>query len=164
MHRSVILAFALALGLCTAAGAGPQDLGTPPGADLSPGKRRPPRLAASPFVQHLFAPDLVLKHQLAIDLSEDQVTEIKKLIHETHSKTLDAQTDLQRVMERLAGLLSASPVDEAAALAASDQALSLEAQVKTARLSLLIRIKNLLDESQQMKLREIQRRPPQGAR
>jgi hypothetical protein len=111
-----------------------------------------------PFERHLFPPDLVLHNQLALGLSEEQLTGIKRLLKETQGRVVELQADLARVTERLGGILAPSRVDEAAALSASDEAMRLESFVKREHLALLVRVKNLLTEEQQETLRNL--RPP----
>ncbi len=111
-----------------------------------------------PFERHLFPPDLVLHNQLALGLSEDQLTAIKRLLKETQGRVVELQADLARVTERLSGILAPPRVDEAAALSASDEAMRLESLVKREHLALLVRVKNLLTEDQQETLRNL--RPP----
>lgn len=111
-----------------------------------------------PFERHLFPPDLVLHNQLALGLSEEQLTAIKRLLKETQGRVVELQADLARVTERLSGILAPSRVDEAAALSASDEAMRLESFVKREHLALLVRVKNLLTEEQQETLRNL--RPP----
>jgi Spy/CpxP family protein refolding chaperone len=113
------------------------------------------------FERNLFPPDLILSNQDALGLTDDQIAAIKKLLNDTHSKTLDVHVDLQRATERLTRATEPAKVDEAAALAAADQAMTLESQVKRLHLALMIRIKNLLTEDQQAKaaaLRQDRRR------
>lgn len=108
-----------------------------------------------PMDENLFPPDLLLSNQIALGLSDDQVAAIKTALGETHPKVIDVQTRLQRVAEQLDGQLEAPRVDEAAALNLASQAMDLEKQIKTAHMSLLIRVKNLLTPEQQEKARAL---------
>jgi len=56
-------------------------------------------------------------------------------------------------------LLKARPVDESAVLAQVDQVLNREREIKRAQISLLVRIKNQLNETQQNKLMELRHNP-----
>jgi len=69
------------------------------------------------------------------------------------------QWDMQSEAEKLVQLLKARPVDENAVLAQVDQVLNREREIKRAQISLLVRIKNLLTDSQQNKLMELRRKP-----
>jgi Spy/CpxP family protein refolding chaperone len=112
-----------------------------------------------PIARELFAPDLVMKHGREIGLDDKQRSAIREAVQKTQSKALDAQFDLQEESEKMARLLQASPVDEAAVLAQLDRVLALEREVKRAQIALLVRIKNQLTPAQQGKLRELRRRP-----
>ena len=74
------------------------------------------------------------------------------------SRFLELQWDVQAESEKMAKLLQASPVDEAALLAQADKVMGLEREVKRTHLSLLVRIKNLLTDAQRAKLTELRRR------
>jgi Spy/CpxP family protein refolding chaperone len=87
-----------------------------------------------------------------------QRTTIKAEIQKTQSRFVDLQWDLQAESERMARLLQARPVDEAAVLAQADRVMSLEREIKRAHLSLLVRIKNLLTELQRDKLLMLHRK------
>jgi Spy/CpxP family protein refolding chaperone len=108
---------------------------------------------------HFFSPEVVLKNQIALGLSEDQIVAIKNLLHEAHGRVLDYQTDLDRATERLHAAMEAPQVDEASAMAAAEDAMKLEAEVKKAHLELMLRIKNLLTEAQQAELMKMKPAP-----
>jgi len=113
---------------------------------------------------NLFPPELILMNQLALGLSTEQVTSIKKQVGETHGRVLDVQVDLHRVTEQLRAALENLKVDETAVLALASQAMDLEKQVKTAHLTLMIRVKNLLTADQQEKARALKPQRPMGPR
>jgi len=148
-----LAAFSLALGLAAAAHA------AGPGAPMHGGRGFH---EGPPMDRSLFPPDLILSNQIALGLTDDQTAAIKKMINETHQKVIDAQTSLQRTTEQLHTELSATKINEAAALSFATQAMDLEQQIKTAHMTLLIRIKNLLTAEQIAKLQEMRR--PGGGR
>lgn len=112
-----------------------------------------------PVAQAVFPPELVMKYRQEINLDENQSRAMKEAIQKAQSKFLDLQWDMQSEQQKLVQLLKAQPIDEAATLAQLDRVLNQEREVKKAQLSLLIRIKNLLTEAQQVKLRELRTRP-----
>jgi len=134
-----LAAFSLVLGLAAAAHA------AGPGAPMHAGRGFH---EGPPMDRSLFPPDLILSNQIALGLTDDQTAAIKKMINETHQKVIDAQTSLQRTTEQLHTELSATKINEAAALSFATQAMDLEQQIKTAHMTLLIRIKNLLTPDQ----------------
>ena len=129
----------------------------------APGERTRKSRMGVPMDRNLFPPELVLTNQLALGLSQEQVDAIKKLVGDTQARVLDVQTDLHRATEQLRAALDNTKVDEAAALGLASQSMDLEKRVKTAHLTLMIRVKNLLTEEQQEKARALrpERRPAQ---
>lgn len=117
-----------------------------------------------PMEHNLFPPELILMNQIAIGLSSDQVDAIKKQVGDTHSRVLDAQVDLHRVTEQLHAALEPPKVDEAEVLSLAAQAMDLEKKVKTAHLTLMIRVKNLLTADQQEKARALAPQRAEGPR
>jgi Spy/CpxP family protein refolding chaperone len=125
-------------------------------------RAQPPSPAPDPLAQHVFAPELVMRHAADIGLDDRQRAAVKDAVMKMQSRFLDLQWDVQGEAEKLARLLQASPVDEAAVLAQADKVMGLERDVKKAHLSLLVRIKNLLTEAQKAKLSELRRRGEGG--
>ncbi len=119
---------------------------------------QPPGAGPDPLAPYVFPPELVMRHAPDIGLDEKQRAAIKDLVVKTQARFLDVQWDLQAESEKMARLLQASPVDEAAVLAQADKVMGLEREVKKAHLSLLVRIKNQLTEAQREKLMELRRR------
>jgi Spy/CpxP family protein refolding chaperone len=117
------------------------------------------KTADDPIAQALFPPELVMKYQQEINLSDGQSKAIKEAIQRAQTKFLDMQWDMQAEAKKLIQLLKARPIDEGAVLAQVDQVLNREREIKKAQISLLIHIKNLLSEEQQNKLMELRQRP-----
>ena len=111
-----------------------------------------------PIARHLFPPDLLMKYQREIGLSESQRKTMLEAIAKSQTRFVELQWDSQGESEKLAQLLQARPLDEAAVLAQADRLMALERDVKKTHLSLLVRLKNLLSESQQRKLAELRPR------
>lgn len=105
-----------------------------------------------PIARYLYPPEAVLGHAQELALTEAQRSAIRGAVHEMQKRFLDLQFDLEERTETVSRLLQQSPVDEAKVLAAVDQVLALESQIKKAQLSLLIRIKNQLTTAQRAKL------------
>jgi Spy/CpxP family protein refolding chaperone len=152
MKRLVTLIFIFLFATATLAGTGAAPMGKPRMGGLGMG---------GSMDRNLFPPELVLMNQLALGLSEAQVDAIKKLVGDMQGPMLDVKTDLHRATEQLGATLDNTKVDEAAALGFASQAMDLEKRVKTAHLTLMIRVKNLMTEEQQEKARALMpgRRP-----
>jgi Spy/CpxP family protein refolding chaperone len=118
----------------------------------------PPSPGVDPVGRRLFPPELIMAHQQEAGLSDEQRGAILKEIEKAQPAILQAQWQLQAATEGLGRLLDPARVDEAKALAQADKVMSLEREVKRAHLGLLVRIKNVLSESQQSKLAELRGR------
>ena len=108
-----------------------------------------------PIGQSFFAPELVIQHQEAIALSEEQKAFLKTEIRQAQVKFTDWQWKLQDEMEKLVSLVKQPHVEEQASLAQLEKVLSIEREIKRAQVTLLVRIKNKLTPEQQAKLAEI---------
>ncbi len=165
---AVVLVVLAALGPATlwAVAAEPADgrNDPPPRGDRPGGERRGDRDRDSlsgrnvPFDQDFFAPDVVLRNQVALELTAAQLDALKKLINGTHAELLDIQADLERETELFKQAIAPSKVSENDAIARADRMLALEVRMKRAQLTLLVRVKNLLTDKQQATLRS--QRPP----
>lgn len=105
-----------------------------------------------PLEQHVYPPDLIMEHQSAIGLRNDQRQGLVAEVQQLQTDVVPLQFELSEAAESLARILSTPRVDEAAAIAEAERITTLEAQVKKRHLVLLIRIKNLLTEEQQRQL------------
>ncbi len=106
----------------------------------------------------VFAPDLVMRHQGEIGLSEDQKQSLIAELQGTQFDLVPVQLEISEAGESLTRLLGPPTVDEAEALAAAERVMQLETQIKMIHLRLVIRVKNLLTVEQQETLRRIQER------
>lgn len=107
---------------------------------------------SDPFEGALFTPEEVMRHQSAVDLSKEQRDRLIAEVTQAQADFLPAQMELAEHAEELKRQVAAPRIDEQAALAVATRLLELESQIKRRHLELAIRIKNLLDESQQARL------------
>ena len=115
-----------------------------------------------PIAEQMFAPELILRHQRAIGLSEAQKNALVADVKRTQAHLIDVQWELQRVADPLVDLLGKERPDEAQALAQLDKVLAVERDVKRSQLGLAIRLRNLLSAEQQRQLRELRALPTAG--
>ena len=108
-----------------------------------------------PIGQSFFAPELVIQHQEAIGLNEEQKTYLKTEIRQAQLKFAEWQWKLQGEMEKLVSLVKQPRVEEQEALAQLEKVLVIEREIKRAQVTLLLRIKNKLTPEQQAKLVKI---------
>jgi len=128
-------------------------------AQARPGQQRPgqQRARGSAIERILFPPELVMRHQAEIDLSEEQRQAVVTEVQSLQSDMVPLQFELGEAMEGLGQLLRAPTVDEAAAVAHVEKITALESRIKRRHFQLLIRIKNLLRPEQQQSLRRLRR-------
>ena len=108
-----------------------------------------------PIGQSFFAPELVIQHQEAIGLNEDQKNYLKTEIRQAQLKFTEWQWKLQDEMEKLVSLVKQAHVEEQEALAQLEKVLAIEREIKRAQVTLMVRIKNKLTPEQQARLVEI---------
>ncbi|MBI4659253.1 MAG: periplasmic heavy metal sensor [Verrucomicrobia bacterium] len=108
-----------------------------------------------PIAESLFPPELLMHHQDAIALSEEQKDFIHAAIQRAEPRIEELRRQLQDESETMAALLKKDRVEEQQALAQADKVLNLEREIKRTHLALLIGIKNKLTPRQQAQLKEI---------
>jgi len=104
---------------------------------------------------HIFPPEAVMHASRSIGLDEQQRAAITEAIREFERSQLELEWQIQDATQALTEIMRPSSIDEAAALAQAALVMDAETRMKQAHLRLLIRIKNLLSEEQQLKLREL---------
>ena len=114
--------------------------------------------AEEAYSRSLFSPDLVMKNQGQIGLTESQRTRIVREMSQAQTRFTEIQWTLSGEEEKLARLLEATSPAEASAISQLDKIMSLEQELKRAQMSLLLRIKSVLTEEQQMTLTRIRGR------
>ena len=107
------------------------------------------------FMQHLFAPELILENARAIGLDKEQRKAVIETIQQTQAQTAEVQWSVFEAAETLSELAAADPIDEEAMLATAREIFEAEGRIKEAHLSLLIRLRNQLTQNQRTKLAEI---------
>lgn len=121
-----------------------------------------PALAADqppdPIAENVFPPELVMQSGAEIQLTDAQWKDIKTEVVKAQGRFQSLQWDLQGEVAKLAGLLKGERPDEARVLSQLKGVLDLEREIKTAQITLLVRIKNALTHEQQARLAEIRAR------
>jgi hypothetical protein len=111
----------------------------------------------------VFTPELVMDHQAAIGLRPEQKDAIQKEVDKGQRDMQKLQWELSKDKEKLALALDQPKVDEAKANETAAELMKKENAIKTAHLSMLIRVKNQLDPAQQAKLKELRDGAPCAA-
>jgi Spy/CpxP family protein refolding chaperone len=105
--------------------------------------------------RELFPPELVMRHQEEIDLSEEQKDRLVREMQALQSDLVPLQFEMSEAAGKLRTALAAPRVDEQQAGDLADRLMSLESRIKRRHLALMIRIKNLLTPEQQDRLRDL---------
>ena len=108
-----------------------------------------------PVGNELIPPELIMQHQTEIELTADQRSQIESAIKDTQQQIVPLQFQMEASREKLVAALKAIPADETAALAAADDVMAHENQVKHLHVRLMIRIRNALTPTQIAKLRTL---------
>jgi Spy/CpxP family protein refolding chaperone len=109
---------------------------------------------SDPVAAALISPDVVMTHQDALGLTDNQRKAIQSDALGAQGKFASLQWQLSAATEKLATLLGAAHVDQGRAIAALDSVLSLERELKHTQLTLMIQIKNELTPDQQSRARQ----------
>jgi len=100
------------------------------------------------FKGKLFAPEIILEQRQALDLTKQQFAEIRAAVVELQSGIAEHEWDMQEAYQALMAELDRTPIDEVAVLEHANKALLAENQVKKKQMTMLIRLKNLLNAKQ----------------
>jgi Spy/CpxP family protein refolding chaperone len=114
-----------------------------------------PRPDEDVLARYLYAPELVLDNQQAINLSDRARLTIQEAMMQAQQRFMGLKFMMSKETETLRNLLRTGTVDSAAVLKQIDQMLGIEREVKHTQLSLMIRIKNTLTPEQQATLDRI---------
>ncbi len=112
-------------------------------------------LAQDTFQSELFSAETVLKYRSDLELSDEQVTNVKKIYSDNIATFNSIKWDLDALQVNLNKLISKSSIDEKEALAKMEEIAELEKKLKRQRLKMLVKIKNQLTEKQQNTLKEL---------
>ena len=115
------------------------------------------RAQGADLSENLFPPELIMQHQQALGLSEEQKNFFKTEVRKTQVLLTEAQWKLEDAVEKIAALLKSdqAKIDEPTVLAQLDKVFALEQDIKRTQMVLLIRLKNKLTPEQQARLREL---------
>ncbi len=107
------------------------------------------------FKSELYSADLVLKHRIHLDLSREQIDDIKNVYNKNMTKYNSLKWDLDSELAIIINDLSLPKIDSIATMQQMKKILALETELKLTKLSLLISIKNQLSADQQQKLKKV---------
>ncbi|GIV57522.1 MAG: periplasmic heavy metal sensor [Bacteroidetes bacterium] len=116
-----------------------------------------PARDADPLRQFFFSPELVTRHQEALNLSEDQREALKKEAVAAQTRYVSLQWELREAVQALRDVLAGDTVDEEEAVDRLHRVLDLEREIKETQLRLGVRIRNLLTPEQRRRLMQLRR-------
>jgi len=109
---------------------------------------------ADPIKQLLYPPELIMKYRSELNLDKQQENTIREELRGTQSAVFDLRWQMKDESERLAEMLQATPINEAGVLGQADKVMDLEQQVKLTHLTMLVRLKNMMNQAQLAQLKE----------
>ncbi len=96
----------------------------------------------------LYPPDLVMKHQQRLGITDAQRKNISKAVQRFQSEVAELQWTMQNDQQQLRQFFSGNTIATSEALTQAERVLDLESQFKLAHFKLLIAIKNEMTEEQ----------------
>jgi Spy/CpxP family protein refolding chaperone len=103
----------------------------------------------------LAPPELVMRYQRQLNITDDQREAIRGKINELQSAVQDLQWQLQDLNQALVEIVSGDSVDVNAAVLQFEQVLDAEASIKRNHMRLLLEIRNVLNREQRRQLQVI---------
>ncbi len=111
-----------------------------------------------PVGESFFPPELVMQHQQAIGLTDEQKESLKAELRKAQLKFTELQWQLQDEVEKMVALVKQDQVDEQQSLAQLDKVLAVEREIKRLQFMLVIMIKNKLTADQRARLTELKQK------
>ncbi|MEW6213367.1 MAG: periplasmic heavy metal sensor [Acidobacteriota bacterium] len=111
-----------------------------------------------PIGESFFPPELVMQHQQAIGLTDEQKEFFKAEMRKAQLKFTELQWQLQDEVEKMVSIVKHDQVDEQQSLAQLDRVLAVEREIKRLQFTLVIMIKNKLTPDQRARLAELRQK------
>ena len=108
------------------------------------------------FKGKLFAPNIILENQDALDLDKEQFTAIRAAVVEVQGSVAEHEWDLREAYMKVLADLDEVPIDEDKVMENVEAALLAENKVKQLQVTMLIRLRNLLTDEQVQYLQSLQ--------
>lgn len=113
-----------------------------------------PRADRQILAMGLYPPDLIMRHQQTLGITDVQRKAMLRLVKEFQNEVAELQWELQNKQQIMRQSLGQTRVDAKAVLPEVEAVLALESQFKLAHFKLLIAIKNELTEEQVKMIRQ----------
>jgi hypothetical protein len=100
------------------------------------------------FKMGLYPPDIIMRHQQQLGITNDQRSNISRAVKEFQSEVAELQWTMQNEQQLMRQSFSGYPIPTEEALTRAERVLGLESEFKLAHFRLLIATKNELTEKQ----------------
>lgn len=108
-----------------------------------------------PFKGKLFPPNVILEHKDQLNLTKQQFTDIRAAVVEVQSGVAEHEWDMAEAYQAMMAELDRETIDQAVILEHAEAALRAENEVKKKQISMLVRLRNLLNKEQIAYLRSV---------
>jgi Spy/CpxP family protein refolding chaperone len=155
MKTSIIITALLFTAVSLSAQPGRRVGGAGPGMGMGPQMRMANWDDREAMWQNFFPPELVMRFADQLEITKSQRDAILKSQNEADSKLNTLHWDLRDAMNALQKLVEADKVDAAKSKEALTKVIDIEKQIKITQITLMIDVKNQLNEKQIAQLKEI---------
>lgn len=108
-----------------------------------------------PFKGKLFPPNVILEHKDQLNLTKQQFTDIRAAVVEVQSGVAEHEWDMAEAYQAMMAELDRETIDQAVVLEHAEAALRAENEVKKKQISMLVKLRNLLNKEQVAYLRSV---------
>ena len=115
------------------------------------------------FSMGLYPPDIIMRHQQRLGISDDQRRNISRAVKEFQSEVAELQWTMQNEQQLMRQSFSGYRIPTEEALARAERVLGLESEFKLAHFRLLIATKNELTEEQIDMINKFVKKQREGA-
>jgi len=96
----------------------------------------------------LYPPDIIMRHQQALGITDEQRSSMLKLVRNFQSEVAELQWNLENEQQQMRQALADNTIDADAVMPRVQRVLEMESEFKLAHFRLLIAIKNELTDEQ----------------
>ncbi len=107
-----------------------------------------PRSHRAVLAMGLYPPDIIMRHQQALGITDEQRSSMLKLVRNFQSEVAELQWNLENEQQQMRQALADNTIDADAVMPRVQRVLEMESEFKLAHFRLLIAIKNELTDEQ----------------
>ena len=113
-----------------------------------------PRANRAVLAMGLYPPDIIMRHQQALGITDEQRGNMLKLVRNFQSEVAELQWNLENEQQQMRQALAENTIDAGAVMPRVERVLQMESEFKLAHFRLLIAIKNELTDEQISMIRQ----------